>query len=554
MPYPAIFPSGLLLQTPQTGSGSRPYSGLAMVMTAGTDLELGALVMIDASDTETVIPIDAATPHLLVGVVVGSANNATIDYDGSPASGEKALIAVPPCRVKARLGATVAAGAAIMVDTTDGRLTTWTDANVRLGYTIEGGDDGDLVSVHFQPSVAATALGTAPIETYEAGATLEIGTLVSVDPADETTLIALDAANSDLFFGVVTGMLVDGVVEATAPDAADTAVVALPCCVTDVILDETVAAGCGLMPASVDGRVVAWTPGNYLVGHSLEGGDQDDLVSAYIHPAQVPYAGPVAAYTSGATIAIGSLVMADPSDTSEVLALDAATPDLMVGVLIGSLVDGRIDRTAVPDAADTAVIALPSGVMNVILDETVADGCALMPATVDGRVVAWTPGSYLVGYAITGGDQDDVVSAYIHPAQMPYDGQVWTRVAGATLPLGSLVEVEAAVPTDCLPLDATTPYLFAGVVIGELVNGRIDRTAVPDEGDVAVIAIPPCVVDVILDATIAAGVPIMPDADTDGRVEAWTDTNSMVGFLLEGGDQNDVVSAYITPIKLYVTE
>lgn len=423
MAYPTIYPSGLLLQTPQTGSASRPYSGLALVLTAGADLEMGALVMIDGSDTSTVIPIDAATPHLLAGVVIGSANAGTVDYEGAPSEGDKALIAVPPCRVKARLGDTVTAGAAIMVDTTDGRLAAWTEGNVRLGYAIDAGADGDLVAVHLQPSMATTALGSMPVTTMEAGDDLTIGMLVMADPADPTTVLPLDAANWDLFIGVVTGELTAGAIAATDPGTGDDAVIALPSCVADVILDATVAAGAGLMPASVDGRVVAWTVGNPLVG-----------------------------------------------------------------------------------------------------------------------------------YAIEGGDQDDVVSAYIHPAYIPYDGPVWTRVAGATIPIGALVEVEAAVPTDCLALDAATPYLFAGVCIGSLVDGRIDRATAPDEGDVAVIALPPCVVDVILDATIAAGVPIMPDAATDGRVDAWTDTNSMVGFTLEGGDQNDLVSAYIFPIKLFVTE
>ncbi len=423
MGYPTIYPSGLLLQKPEVGTAVVPYSGLALVMVAGADLPLGTLVQVDPGDTDTVVALDAATPELLCGVVVGSAFNGKVDYNGSPLEGGRALIAIPPCRVGALLGASVSAGAVLMVDSTDGRVATWADGNVRLGYALAAGSDGDVVSVHLQPSVASTAIGASHVSTIEAGENLAIGDLVMLDVTDTSTVIKLDAATPELFYGVVTGTLVAGVPTEDPPGAADDAVIGLPSCVASVILDETVAAGANLMPASVDGRVVAWLPGNYMVGYAIEGGDQDDVVAAYITPVQRPYSGPVQHF-----------------------------------------------------------------------------------------------------------------------------------IAGATIPVGALVEVEAATPTDIQPLDAASPYLFVGVVLGVMADGRIDSATAPTEGDIAAVAIPPCTVDVILDATIAAGVTLMPDAATDGRVDAWTDGNHMVGFTLEGGDQNDVVSAHIFPIKLFVNE
>lgn len=554
MGYPSIYPSGLLLQTPSVGSSVLPYSGLAMLMEAGAALPLGTLVMIDSSDPDTVVAQGAATPELLAGVVVGSAFNGKIDYVGAPEEGGLALIAVPPCRVKVLAGATVAAGAVLMVDSTDGRVATWTDGHVRLGYAVTGGSDGDLITVHLQTSVSATSLGSVPISTIEAGEELALGSLVMIDAADPTTVLLLDASTPELFYGVVTGELVDGIVTVAVPDATDTAVIALPTCVADVILDETVAAGASLMPTGTAGRVVAWTPGNYLIGYALEGGDQDDVISAYLTPVQKPYSGPVLAYEAGTTLPVGSLLQIDPAAVAEAIPLDSAGADLFLGATLGVMADGRIDTSTAPTDGDTAAIALLPCVATAILDETVAAGCPLMPASVDGRVVAWLPDNYLVGYALEAGIQDAVVSAYLTVPQKPYSGQVQHFIAGATIPVGSLVEVEAATPTDIQVLDATSPYLFVGVVLGTMVDGRIDTATAPDEGDIAAVAIPPCTVDVILDATIAAGVPLMPDADTDGRVDAWTDTNHMVGFTLAGGDQNDVVSAHIFPIKLFVTE
>lgn len=124
----------------------------------------------------------------------------------------------------------------------------------------------------------------------------------------------------------------------------------------------------------------------------------------------------------------------------------------------------------------------------------------------------------------------------------------YQRTLGAAIPLGSVVMIDTSDVTQVLAHAVANYNDYLGVLVATVVDGQIDYTRVPAAGDQGLIAVPPCIVDVILDATIAAGAAITPDAGTDGRVDAWATTNDYIGYLLEGGDQGDLVQAVVTPL------
>lgn len=152
MPQPAPLANGHLLQEPSHGQFNQPYSGPAVILKAGVALDPGLNVMIDSADvTQVQLQTDAGRERN-IGIVLGRVLNGHLDTTQSAAANEDVAIAVGPCLVDVRLGATLSAGDVIGPHASNGRMIAHVQGAEFSGFLYEGGAAGDLAKAFIVPT------------------------------------------------------------------------------------------------------------------------------------------------------------------------------------------------------------------------------------------------------------------------------------------------------------------------------------------------------------------------------------------------------------------
>ncbi len=129
-----------------------------------------------------------------------------------------------------------------------------------------------------------------------------------------------------------------------------------------------------------------------------------------------------------------------------------------------------------------------------------------------------------------------------------YSGLVVFATAASDIALGQLVCHDTDDATQVRPLPTSGYKNYIGVCIGTRQWDLNNYWVAPEAGDICAIAVPMCVVDVLLEDTLAAGTVLTPGTTTAGTVEAWGEDDAYVGVLIEGGSAGTRARALMRPM------
>lgn len=201
--------------------------------------------------------------------------------------------------------------------------------------------------------------------------------------------------------------------------------------------------------------------------------------------------------------------------------------------VLGERVDGVLqDKPSAIGQAGSVMVGV--GVTKITLGATLAAG-ALVTTSAAGVAVAAQSGYSPSGKLLEGGDATNVVAMIFYPGGLVnIDAAVGRTITVASA--GDYTsEVYPPVYIDTSG-DAAVQTSAGGAVDGILQNQ-------PDTGEDAVVMVDG-VSKVVLAGTLTAGVRVAVEA-TDRKMEAKGDDDTVVGILLEGGDEDDQVNCLL---------
>lgn len=188
-----------------------------------------------------------------------------------------------------------------------------------------------------------------------------------------------------------------------------------------------------------------------------------------------------------------------------------------------------------PSAAGKAgSLMVGAGVTKITLGATLAAGASVTTSAA-GVAVATQAGHYQAGILLEGGDATHIVSMVLTPGGFANVDAMVGRTITVLAAADYTAEVYPPVYIDTSG-KAATQTTGAGAVNGILQNQ-------PDADENAIVMVSG-VSKVVLGATLTAGVEVMVEA-TDRKLIAETGDCTVVGTLLEGGDEDDQVDCLI---------
>lgn len=124
---------------------------------------------------------------------------------------------------------------------------------------------------------------------------------------------------------------------------------------------------------------------------------------------------------------------------------------------------------------------------------------------------------------------------------------VVARPAAIDLDLGTVVQFDDANPEQVSPQTAAAPEKFVGVVIGRERGTSPNYDAGPAAGDLALIAVPPCEVEVRVQESLAAGLSLTFGTSA-GQAQGWQMGSDLMGVLLEASSPGNRAAAFLHAI------